>query len=398
MSKVFEALHLDDLDLAVLAMVNELREEMSHRIAEPRRWSGGLRRMSEARAVQGSNSIEGYNASLDDVIAVGDGDEPMDASTETQVALEGYQEAMTYVLQAAQDSHLEVDEGLLRALHFMMLKHDLSKNPGRWRPGEIHVERSNTGEIVYDAPEEELVPELVASMLAKLDDSTAPVLVKAAMAHLNLVMIHPFSDGNGRMARCVQTLVLAREQIVAPVFSSIEEYLGRNTQSYYDILAEVGQGSWHPENDARPWVRFCLTAHYRQARTVLRRMQAFEEMWVVASRIREEHRLPERSIGPIAEAAYGLRIKRSTYLKSVEVTWGEPVADLTASRDLRAMVNVGLLIPIGDTRGRYYIASEDLRAEWDRIRSKWPRRPEADDPFKLALNREQLELDDVQAV
>jgi len=41
------------------------------------------------------------------------------------------------------------------------------------------------------------------------------------MAHLNLVMIHPFSDGNGRMARCLQTLVLGREGILEPEFSSL---------------------------------------------------------------------------------------------------------------------------------------------------------------------------------
>jgi len=51
---------------------------------------------------------------------------------------------------------------------------------------------------------------------------------------------------------------------------SVEEYLGRNTQAYYDVLGEVGRGSWHPENDARPWIRFNLTAHLRQARTMLR--------------------------------------------------------------------------------------------------------------------------------
>lgn len=393
MSDVFPTPQLDELELVVLDLIGELREEMRHRVAEPRRWSGGLRRMSEARAVQASNSIEGYNASLDDVMAVQDGDEPMDADTETQLALEGYQEAMTYVLQAAQDLGLEVDEGLLRALHFMMLKHDLSKNPGRWRPGAIHVERSNTGEIVYEAPDAERVPALITSMLRELGESDAPVLVKAAMAHLNLVMVHPFSDGNGRMARCLQTLVLARERIAAPVFSSIEEYLGRNTDAYYDVLAEVGQGSWHPQNDARPWLRFCLTAHYRQARTVLRRIQAFEEMWSVASRIVGERRLAERTIGPIAEAAYGGRIKRATYLKSVEITWGERLADLTASRDLRAIVNAGLFVPIGDTRGRYYVATDDLRAEWEKIRARWPRRPEADDPFTIAQDRAQLTLD-----
>lgn len=121
---------------------------------------------------------------------------------------------------------------------------------------------------------------------------------------------------------CLQTLVLAREQIVAPVFSSIEEYLGRNTQQYYNVLAEVGQASWHPNNDPRPWIHFCLTAHYRQAKTVVRRMDAFHEMWTVASRIAKQKKLSERTVGPVAEAAYGLRIKRATYLQSVEITWG----------------------------------------------------------------------------
>ena len=79
-------------------------------------------------------------------------------------------------------------------------------------------------------------------------------MIRAAMAHLNLVMIHPFRDGNGRMARCLQTLVLAREGILSPEFSSIEEYLGRNTQAYYDVLADAGAGHWQPERDARPWV------------------------------------------------------------------------------------------------------------------------------------------------
>ncbi|NIA03686.1 MAG: hypothetical protein GWP12_04075 [Nitrospirae bacterium] len=70
------------------------------------------------------------------------------------------------------------------------------------------------------------------------DVSDIPSMVRAGMAHLNLVMVHPFKDGNGRMARALQTLVLARERILAPQFSSIEEYLGRNTPAYYGVLAE----------------------------------------------------------------------------------------------------------------------------------------------------------------
>ena len=99
------------------------------------------------------------------------------------------------------------------------------------------------------------------------------------MAHLNLVMIHPFRDGNGRMSRCLQTLVLAREQILAPQFCSIEEYLGRNTQSYYKVLQQVGSENWHPQHDARPWIRFCLEAHFVQASSVLRRVEESEAIW-----------------------------------------------------------------------------------------------------------------------
>jgi Fic family protein len=50
------------------------------------------------------------------------------------------------------------------------------------------------------------------------------------MAHLNLVVIHPFRDGNGRMARALATLVLSRSDIGEPEFSSIEEWLGANTR------------------------------------------------------------------------------------------------------------------------------------------------------------------------
>jgi hypothetical protein len=100
-----------------------------------------------------------------------------------------------------------------------------------------------------------------------------------------------------------------------------------------------------------------------------------------------------RTVGPIAEAAYGLRIKRATYLRSVETIWREGVAELTASRDFRAIVNADLFTPIGDTMGRYYVATESLKAEWARIRGKWPKRPESDHPFKLIEMRDQLTLD-----
>jgi len=128
---VFSVPELDTLELRVLKLIEDLREQLRHRVAAPRRWLGSLRRASFARAVQASNSIEGYDASLDDVIAAVDGEPTLDADTETQSALAGYRDAMTYVLQLAGDPDAAVDEGVVKALHFMMLRHDLAKSPGQ---------------------------------------------------------------------------------------------------------------------------------------------------------------------------------------------------------------------------------------------------------------------------
>jgi Fic family protein len=347
--------------------------------------------MAFARAVQGSNSIEGYNASLDDVLAAVEDEPTLGAEEETQLALAGYRDAMTYVLQIADDQSLDVDEGLLKSLHFMMLKYDLKKNPGRWRPGPIFIHREATDEIVYEGPPSAEVPALIEEMLGELDGGAEPVVVKAAMAHLNLTLIHPFSDGNGRMARCLQTLMLARDRVIAPVFSSIEEFLGRNTEAYYQVLEDVGAGAWHPDRDARPWVRFCMRAHYLQAITTMRRREEIESLWNDCVALAEQNGLPERCAAGLMDASIGARIRRKAYRTSVEGAMGEEVSDLTASRDLKAMVEAALLEAVGERRARYYLASDDLAQVRERIRAKRAPRS-SDDPFALVREKRQLKL------
>jgi Fic family protein len=388
---IFQTPSLRDDEQEVLALLSEQREQLRDRVAEPRRWTGTLRRMAFARAVQGSNSIEGYNASLDDVVAAVEGEPTLGANEETQHALSGYRDAMTYVLQIADDETLDLDEGLLKSLHFMMLKYDLSKSPGRWRPGAVYVRDDKSGEIVYEGAPVEEVSELVAELFDDLGRDECPVMVKAAMAHLNLVMIHPFSDGNGRMARCLQTLVLARDRVLAPVFASIEEFLGRNTDAYYSVLADVGDGSWQPRRDARPWIRFCLRAHYTQVRTMLRRREEIEALWNACLAAAEAKGLSERCAAGVMDASYGLRLRRRSYRTSVAAVTGDEISDLTASRDLKAMVDAGMLTAVGERRGRYYLAGDDVVALRAEVRDA--RAPKvADDPFTLIRERRQLSL------
>ncbi|MGA3218868.1 MAG: Fic family protein [Acidimicrobiales bacterium] len=366
-----------------MAAIDDLAEKLRLRLYEPRRWSGSLRRMQFARAVQGSNSIEGFDAAVDDAAAIELGEEPLDANEETRLAIKGYCDAMTYVLQMSTEPNFQYGEQLLKSLHFMMTGYELKNRPGLWRLGAIYVRNEETGEIVYEGADIDDVPLLMHGLVGSLNvESDCPALVRAGMAHLNFVMIHPFRDGNGRMARCLQTLVLAREGILSPVFCSIEEYLGRNTQAYYDVLAQVGHGSWDPEGDAIPWVRFILTAHLRQARTLNRRIKESERLWDDLEKLVGRLGLPERTLSPLYEAAMRFRVRNGTY-RAILAETEDPITEQVASRDLRQLTSANLLRAHGAARGRYYVATKELADLRARIVAERDPRDDSD-PFEGA--------------
>lgn len=346
---------VDGADRAVLALIAEQRQRLSLLTRHaPRRWSGSIRRLTLAKAIQGANSIEGYIASVDQAIEVIE-NEPVDERTETWSALTGYRRALTYIMQAAKDPDFELDKQLLKSLHFMMLDYDMSKNPGRWRPGSIWIASSRTGERVYDAPDRELLEALIAELCAYLRATTQQdLLIKAAMVHLNLTLIHPFSDGNGRMARAMQTLMLAKDGFVHPVFSSIDEWLGVHAEEYYASLSQVAGGCWSPQNSAQLRMRFCLKAHFQQAATLLRRMDEYEQLYPEIERIVAKHGLSPRTVMPLFDSVLGITLTNARYQEHAEVTTG------IATRDLRMLSESGLLDARGETRARKYRAGKEL--------------------------------------
>ncbi|GLY15937.1 cell division protein Fic [Kineosporia sp. NBRC 101677] len=353
------------VELDVLNRIDELRERLRWQLHEPRRWSGSLRRLSLARAIQGSNSIEGYDARLDDAAAVALGEDPLDVGEETQRALAGHRDAMTHVLQLRQDEEFEHSTQLIKSLHFMMTSYSLANRPGLWRTGQVYVQKEDTGQIVYEGADPADVPALMRALVTRLNEERSAdaghALLYGAMAHLNLVMVHPFKDGNGRMARCLQSLVLARSGLLSPVFLSIEEYLGKNTQDYYEVLARVGQGRWSPEADARPWIRFALLAHLRQAATMLRRVDESAKLWIGMETLAAQHKLPDRCLTALFDAASGLRVRNATYRSSLRDSGEDEISFQTASRDLKSMVDAELLVATGERRNRVYTAGRDLQ-------------------------------------
>jgi Fic family protein len=353
---IYQTPALPSTYVQVIENIEDCRNKLRFSISDNlNRWNGFLARMAYARAIHGSNTMEGVNATLDDALAAVDGDIPSNPQDENWLALTGHRDAMDYIIQLSKEPSFEHNEGTLLSLHFMMMKHELAKNPGRYRPGPVHVTSMITGRTVYEAPNAELVPALVREVVESLKQKNSqPVLVRAAMAHLNLTMIHPFRDGNGRMARALQTFVLAREGILDPRFSSIEEYVGRNSADYYAVLAEVGKGEWHPENDALPWIKFCLTAHHFQAQTLLKRIGEVGSLWERLEQLTKELKIPSRTIGALMDAATGRRVRNPVYRRESDVS-----AQI-AKRDLKILVTNGLLEAKGEKRGRYYIASKSL--------------------------------------
>lgn len=352
---IFSTPQPDLEDQQVLEQIHAFRSELAEVLRMPRRWAGGLRRSMLARAIQGSNSIEGYEVELDDAAAALDDEEALSADQRTFAEIRGYRQALGYVLAMAKDPDFRLDVSAVRGMHFMMLSHDLSKSPGSYRQGAVYVHDEVTGENVYEGPSAEQVPGLVAELMEVLaGDGGVDPLVDAAMAHLNLVMIHPFRDGNGRMARALQTLVLSRGGIGEPAFSSIEEWLGGNTEDYYRVLAATGAGSWRPERSAELWVKFNLRAHHIQAQTVRRRYREAGKLWLAFDQLIEQFGLAERVADELFDASLGFRIRRSTYVRRAEIE------QRTATRDLARLTELNLLRPVGETKGRHYVMGERL--------------------------------------
>jgi Fic family protein len=346
---------LDLEDTHVLGEIATMRAELAEHLRVPRRWTGRLRRTALARAIQGSNSIEGYRVALDDADAALDDEEPMSADQRTFAEIRGYRQALGYVLAMARDEHFVLDASALRSMHFMMRSHDLGTSPGQYRQRDVYVHDDRTEQVVYTGPDAADVPALVSELVTDMnrEDGEDP-MVHAAMAHLNLVMIHPFRDGNGRMARALQTLVLARRGVAEPEFASIEEWLGANTEDYYRVLAATGRGMWRPDGDAHLWVSFTLRAHHMQAQTVRSRMRRAQRSYELMDEMRAAHRLPDRVLDALYSGLLGFRLRRPTYVDQTGVD------ERTASRDLKVLCDVGLLRPVGETKGRHYISGPAL--------------------------------------
>jgi Fic family protein len=274
------------------------------------------------------------------------------------MALSSYARAMDHVGVMSDDPVFRWSDRVVLDLHFDACYFQRDKDPGRYRRSGIEVMSPWGGPPAYIGPPHEDVPKLMDEVVNWLEhgDLDAHVTVRAAMAHLHMVSVHPFRDGNGRISRIVQSLVLARDGLLAPELVSIEEYLGRNTDAYYTILQKVQGGEYQPHRDAAPWVEFCVQAHLDQAHRRINQIAEAGARWSALENLVEQRGWPDRLVIALEQSLFQ-GTDRTSYAAEAEVS------PPTASNDLRRLLDSGLVIRQGRGRTTRYLASKTLRAE-----------------------------------
>ncbi len=190
-----------------------------------------LRKHNRIKSIQSSCAIEGNSLTLGQVEDVINGHKvvgPIKDITEVKNAIKAYDLAFD------KSPFSETD---LKNIHYIMTK-DVVKTSGKYRTGGEGV-IDEKGNVVFVAPPGKMVPELVSNLFSwtKENFNTINTLILSSVFHYEFVFIHPFSDGNGRMARLWQNLILSKWK---PVFEfiPIESLIRKYQSEYYDAIEQ----------------------------------------------------------------------------------------------------------------------------------------------------------------
>ena len=282
---------------------------------------GTLRRLLQASVVEeAQRRSKGFHVSTEDALALLGGEQQAQPGEEDRQAVACYGRAMDHVGAMAGDPVFSWLDRVILDLHFDACWFQPQASPGRWRTGPVGI-TGGDGRLVYEGPDAREVPALMLETVQWLQcgDLEAPVVVRGAMAHLHLISIHPFRDGNGRVSRIVQSLVLAREGLLSPAFGSIEEYLGENTLAYYAALQDAHGERYEPDRDVTGWVTFCIDAHLAQARRRLAQIEAASSRWSSLEELVRQRGWPERLVIALEQCLLG-GSSRGLYAKEAEVS------------------------------------------------------------------------------
>ena len=196
-----------------------------------------MRQEARLSATHYSTRIEGNRLTLAETEAVVLGGRHFPGRERDEREVQNYYRALNQVEKWA-DEQAPISQMLIQKLHALIFIGPRAR-PTPYRDGQNVIRDSVSGAIVYLPPEAADVPNLMAELvawIARAEQEQLPVPVLAALVHYQFVTIHPFYDGNGRVARALATLVLYKHRYDLGRFYSLEEVYVEDLSAYYAAL------------------------------------------------------------------------------------------------------------------------------------------------------------------
>jgi Fic family protein len=314
-----------------------------------------MRRRAWVRTIHGTTRIEGNTASDVEVEALLAGEGSTKVSDTEAREIIGTRDALTFADELAA-TPVVPDEAVIRELHRRVLWNQSPLlTPGEYRRGENRVVDAD-GNPIFMTPASGDVPELMREFAAWLATATkrrTPPVV-AALAHLELVAIHPFNDGNGRTARAISRLILVRHGYTLGGLVSLDAELDLDRSAYFAAIREAVGEDYVPGYDATPFARYFVTSIVRSADHVLARLRGLGDVMVQIRRSIADGSLPPAMIDGLAYAWVNRHLRAGDYIR---LTGRSPQ---NTTRDLEVAVRGGWLRATGEKRGRYYVLGPAL--------------------------------------
>ena len=273
-----------------------------------------------------SSQIEGTQSSLDDLLLFENAAAPGVPLDDVQ-EVSNYVAAMNHGLNRLKELPLSLR--LIREIHGVLLAkgRGSQREPGEFRRSQNWVGGSRPGNAVFVPPPPDQLLDCLGPLEKFLHDEpvATPVLIKAALAHVQFETIHPFLDGNGRLGRLLITFLLCAEGVLRHPLLYLSLYFKQHRQRYYELLQAVRlTGDWES------WLRFFLTGvaetavqATRTARTLMELAAADEKRVqtvgkAAGSALRVHRLLQQKPLISIAAASKSLSLSVPTITASLD--------------------------------------------------------------------------------
>lgn len=238
-----------------------------------------LRRQAILRMAHTSTSIEGNKLAQFEVGKVLDG-KSVRASQKDVLEVENYYKALQIIDEMSKAKHDITPEEVLK-LHKVVINGLVdTEKVGNFRPADVYVIDDLGGgkeKLRFKAPDAKEVPDMISNLLNWLKESKKQgvhPIIRAAILHLQFVTIHPFTDGNGRVARLLTQLQLYREGWDFRKILVLEDYYNRDRLAYYNA-ENFAQGASYDEGmDYSTWLEYFTTGFLVEARKALEQIQS----------------------------------------------------------------------------------------------------------------------------